>query len=208
MNDLIESLLPVSLLYAFPLLPLFVYFWWIQVRNNKTFAKMNQIETKYKATDIVRSLLEEESITDIPIELTDDYSQHHYLPMDRKILLGPDTYDQQDITAIGQAARAAGKAIFEKNSPEMFRFFETMKKTILVFFWFVFTVLAFGLMGNSVPTVITGYSMFAAMMAAFIYDIRHELALNKMVAQKLEKKISADILTKVQQVMKADALKL
>lgn len=209
MSETLQNMLPVSLLYALPLIPVFIYFWWMQYRNNRVLDKMTQVETETVASEAAKKLLNDVSITDIVIEKSSDYSQNEYVSCDRKILLGPDTFDQKDLTAISLAVRAAGKAILEKESPESFRLLDILKRSTLVFFWFVFTVLAFGLMGNSMVTVVVGYLLFALMLIAVIACVRMERGVNRRVLELISQDewFPADLSEKLRTPLNAEATK-
>lgn len=208
MLETIQSMLPVSLAYAIPLLPIFLYFWWLQSRNNRMLDKMSQVETETVACRAAQKLLSDAAISDIGIERSDDYSQNEYLPQERKILLGPDTFDQKDLTAIGLATRAAGRAILEKESPDLIRLLDVIKRSTLVFFWFVFTVMAFGLMGNNIPTVIAGYALFGVMLLGVFVGFRLEMSINRRVLNELDDgPLSPDEMDNLRRVLKAEALK-
>lgn len=203
MLESIQSLLPGVTIYLIPLVPLVIMLWWMQHRANKTMARFSEVETNYIAKETAKKMLQEKSVT-TPIERSDDYSQNAYDPRENKIFLGPDTYDQKDVTALGLAARAAGKAIFTKTSPEMAKVLDTMKRVTQVFFWLVFTVLAFGFMGNSALTVLIGYGLLALMLLSFFFDMKKEADINRSIIDQLSRILSDDVLTKVKKILQAD----
>lgn len=209
MSEMLQNMLPVSLLYALPLIPVFIYFWWMQYHNNRVLDKMTQAETDTVAGEAAKKLLDDVGITDIIIEKSSDYSQNEYIPQERKIMLGPDTFDQKDLTAISLAVRAAGKAILEKEAPESARLLDLLKRSTLIFFWFVFTILAFGLMGNSIITVGIGYLLFVLMLIAVIVCVRMERGVNRRVLELMSQDewFPAELPDKLRSPLNAEATK-
>lgn len=209
MSEMLQNMLPVSLLYALPLIPVFIYFWWMQYHNNRVLDKMTQAETDTVAGEAAKKLLGDVGITDIIIEKSSDYSQNEYIPQERKIMLGPDTFDQKDLTAISLAVRAAGKAILEKEAPESARLLDLLKRSTLIFFWFVFTILAFGLMGNSMITVGIGYLLFVLMLIAVIVCVRMERGVNRRVLELMSQDewFPAELPDKLRSPLNAEATK-
>ena len=124
-------------------------------------------------------------------------------------MLGPDTFDQKDLTAISLAVRAAGKAILEKEAPESARLLDLLKRSTLIFFWFVFTILAFGLMGNSMITVGIGYLLFVLMLIAVIVCVRMERGVNRRVLELMSQDewFPAELPDKLRSPLNAEATK-
>lgn len=209
MNELLQNMIPMSMIYILPLIPLFIFFWILQCRVNRTLVRSSTLETQVAAKELAEKLLEKANICNVPIERGEDYTINAYLPEDRKILLSPDTFDQKDITAIGLALRAAGKTIFAQESPEMANFLDWIKRSVLIFFWIVFTVMSFGLMGNSFVTIIIGYVMGAGLLALFFTEIRMESGINRRIYTEIKNSgtLTDEQLVGVLKVLRADAMK-
>lgn len=209
MSELLASMIPSSFSYTLPLVPLFLFFWLMQYRCQRRLLRESGVETRTEAGQVAREMLALRGLSEIAVEKSDNYSQNEYVESERKILLSPDTFDQKDLTAIGLAARAVGKAVCSRLRPNEFKRLGKIKSVLLVLFWIVFTVMAFGLMGNSLPTIWVGYGLIFVMLALVTIEFRMEFGVNREVKKLLaetgvldEREQSA-----VDRVLRADALK-
>ncbi|MBQ1454698.1 MAG: zinc metallopeptidase [Thermoguttaceae bacterium] len=203
MLEWIHSLLPGVTICLVPLIPMAILLWYSEHRSNRTLARFVEAQTDYAAKEIVKKMLREKSVT-VPIERSDDYTQNAYLPFEDKIMLSPNTYDHKDVTALGLAARAAGKAIFAKSSPEMAKVLDSMDHLTQIFFWLVFTVLSFGFMGGSALTIIVGYCLLGVMLVFFFIEKKLESRINRSIVEQLEGILPKDVLADVKKVLRAD----
>ena len=204
MLEWIRSFLSGVTIYLIPLVPMAMALWYFEHLSNRTLARFGEAQTDHAAKEVVKKMLQEKSVT-VPIERSDDYSQNAYLPLEDKIMLSPNTYDKKDVTALGLAARAAGKAIFTKTSPEMAKVLDTMNQLTQIFFWMVFTVLAFGFMGGSALTVLVGYCLLGTMLVFFFIEKKLEANINRSIIEQLEGILPKDVLADVKKVLRADA---
>lgn len=210
MFEMINGLLPAGFWPALPLIPFFLAFWLLHYWNSRTLSHSNSLETSAPAaSEMVKKLLESAKITDIPVQKSSDYSQNEFDGEKMAILLSPDTFDQKDATAVGLAIRAAGRAILQRESPEKAVLLGKLKNTVLIIFWIVFTVLAFGLMGNSPAAIIAGYALFVGMIFLFFLGVRLEFGINHRVEEVLTKLrlLSESDFHSIRRVLRADAMK-
>ena len=209
MSELLASMIPSSLSYTLPLVPLFLFFWLMQHRSNRTLVAESEIEAKAEAKEVALKMLKLTGIEDVAVEKSDNYSQNDFDETEQKILLSPDTFDQKDLTAIGLAARAVGKAIFSRQAPDEAKLLGTIKHSLLISFWIVFTVLAFGLMANSPITILVGYGLIALMLLFVVIQIRLEFGVNRRVKELLDQTNALDEQEKngVHRVLRAEAMK-
>ncbi|MBR2586117.1 MAG: zinc metallopeptidase [Thermoguttaceae bacterium] len=204
MLEWIRSFFSGVTVYLIPLVPMGILLWYSEHRSNRTLARFGTVQTGYAAREMVKMMLQKKSMT-VPIERSDDYSQNAYLPLEDKIMLSPNTCDQKDVTSLGLAARAAGKAIFAKTSPEMAKVLDTMDHLTQIFFWVVFTVLAFGFMGGSALTVLVGYCLLGMMLIFFFIEKKLEANINRSIIELLEGIVPKDLLADVKKVLRADS---
>lgn len=197
-------------LYALPLIPIMIVSWFVQHVNNRYIIKMSEVETELPANLVARKIIETSALTGIPVEKGEDYTQNVFDEESKKILLSPDIFDQKDITSLGLASQAAGMAVLQSQTPEKAKSLKKVRTTVLIIFWIVFTILAFGLMGKNLPTVLVGYGLFLLMILLYFVEIRMKFGINKLVREKLDemKIFSENELNAITKVLKAETIKL
>lgn len=187
--------------YALPLIVVMIISWILQTRNNKTLLKLQKVSTPRTASETVQSLLDGEGLK-IQAEKGSDYTQNLFDEAQNKVLLSPDLYDEKDAASIGQAVLAGGTAVMAKKDPGKAASLKKLKSFILIVFWVLFTVLAFGLMGKHLPTVIAGYAILAFMAILYFAEIGMKKGINRQIINSL-KQLELFDETQLRQIAKA-----
>ena len=197
-------------LYATPLIPIILISWLIQLYNDRLTQKLSDIETREQAKTVAKKLVDAEGLSDIDVVKGENYVLNFYNEETGKIELSPDIFDQKDITAIGLASQAAVTAILWRQNPGKLSTIQRLKRVISIFFWGVFTILAFGLMGKNFPLVLAGYVLVGVTIFLFLIEMRMKSKISKIILEKLRKRnlFSDGELASIAKVLRAESVKL
>ncbi len=158
----------VSLIYALPAVPFFLFGKMMQNRYSKVLVEQSQVQTGQFAEAVANQVLKQNSLTDVTVERGEDYSVNRFDPESQKVVLSPETMGQKDVSSVGMALYAVGSCLSERKDPDFAWLRKQMSILEPVAFWTVFTILAFGVMASSLPVVILGY-----VLSVVTWGIRH-----------------------------------
>lgn len=178
------STLTLTLIYSIPLALFFLIAWITQAKLYNTIDRHSEIETNLPAESVAQSVLKENAVS-VRIEKSEDYTQNHYDSEQGKILLSPNTIGQKDITSIGFAIHAANEAIQAKKYPSYIQRRKKLAIMETISFWVAFSVLAMGLMGGSLQTVMGGYLIALLPAAIHFFNAKHDLQKNRRMCDIL-----------------------
>lgn len=178
--------IPVVFYYATPIIPIAVIFFYVQNWAGRISKKALDQNTSHTAAGVVKKMLQSAEIEDISVEEWDNYSENEYTPQERKIYLSPNALVDKDVSAIAVAAREAGLAIFDRQSPGTLDFWKLSSKLFTASYWTVAIVLLFGFLTGSVITIGVGYGFCVISVALFFYNLSMESRVNKITLQHLE----------------------
>jgi uncharacterized protein len=101
---------PIFLLFIIPPLLLGL---WAQSRVKSAYQRASQIRSRRHLTgvDTARTLLDLEGVDGVRIEPTPGMLSDHYHPLQRKLRLSEQVYNDDSLAAVGVAAHEAGHAI-------------------------------------------------------------------------------------------------
>jgi uncharacterized protein len=101
---------PIYLLFILP--PLF-FGLWAQSRVKSAYQRASQFRSRRGITgvDTARTLLDLEGVNGVRIESTPGMLSDHYHPLQRKLRLSEQVYNDDSLAAVGVAAHEAGHAI-------------------------------------------------------------------------------------------------
>ncbi|MDO4586007.1 MAG: zinc metallopeptidase [Planctomycetia bacterium] len=201
--------IPVSLIYALPLLPFFVLCWAIQSRSHRTLHLLSEEETNCNAEDVAKQFLEKSKLSEVSVVKSDDFSKNEFDAESNSILLSPDTIGHKDIASIGLALRAVGHAIVHKNEPSLIKYWKNLQRMEIILFWIVFTVLAFGLMASSLPISILGYGLGLGILTLYYLNVLISFRINRIIVDFIDnqKLFREDERKKIHQILFAEAIK-
>ncbi|WP_050613711.1 zinc metallopeptidase [Bacillus testis] len=91
---------------------------WAQFKVKGNFNKWSQVPTKtgFSGAETARKLLDDNGLSDIPIEVVPGALSDHYDPANRVVRLSEDVYHGKSIASISVAAHEIGHAIQHKQS--------------------------------------------------------------------------------------------
>ena len=99
------------------------YFWllllgalisiWAQMKVNTTFNKYSKVMSSQAipANQVARQILDQNGLSDVPIELVKGNLTDHYDPRTKKVVLSPGVYQSDSLAALAVAAHETGHAI-------------------------------------------------------------------------------------------------
>lgn len=95
------------------ILPALVFALWAQAKVRGTFERYLQVRSLAGLTgaQVARRLLDENGLSDVPIELIPGHLSDHYDPRTRTMRLSPDVYNSTSVAAISVAAHETGHAV-------------------------------------------------------------------------------------------------
>lgn len=180
------STIPMELLYAIPLLPLGLFFFYVQFWASKVTKGAMNSETSHTAAEVAQKMLASAKLGDIVIEEWDNYSENRYEPKEKKIFLSPDAFTDKDVSAISMASREVALAMLDRAKPGLL---DLWKKTSTLFtcsYWVVASVLLFGFLTASVVTIWVGYALSIVSIALLLFNLSFETQVRKISLQQME----------------------
>lgn len=86
---------------------------WAQARVSKTFNKYSQVASQkgQTAATVARSILDQNGLSDVPVEQVKGNLTDHYDPRTRTLRLSESVYGDTSVAAIGIAAHESGHAV-------------------------------------------------------------------------------------------------
>ncbi|MDO5554649.1 MAG: zinc metallopeptidase [Planctomycetia bacterium] len=194
---------PMSLLYGLPLVPIFIAGHVSHKRQERKISKLTEAMTSHTAESVAQKVLNDVGLKKITVSRGDDFSVNAYNPETGQVELSPETIGQKDISSIGLALYAICSLVHAKENPVREKMRESLKQWEPIAFWTVFSVLAFGLMADSAPAIITGY-----LLAVVIFIMhRMKVRLNREAASvTLKQAVATGLFKQEEQDQIADAL--
>lgn len=188
----ITAIIPSGLVYAVPLIPIAVYFWLQQTWCTRVSEDSEKKETKFSAKDTAERVLQAAQIEGVKVEQWDNYTETLYDPEKSTVFISAGIHDEKDISALAIALHAIGHAIMDSRAKQLFSIRKTTGLMFSVLFWGTFSVLAFGLMSNSIPVIIAGYAICAACIGLHFFNIYIENYSDKLALDHLGSALTLD----------------
>lgn len=95
------------------LIPAILFTLYAQFKVNSTFRKFLEVPAASGRTgaQVARGLLDQNNLSDVPIELTPGSLSDHYDPRERVLRLSPEVYHGRSLASLGVAAHETGHAV-------------------------------------------------------------------------------------------------
>lgn len=95
------------------LLPAMIFALYAQSKVKSTFSKYLRVNTQkgYSGYDVARSILDQNGLRDVPIEMAQGYLSDHYDPRRRILRLSREVYNGSSIASVSVAAHEVGHAL-------------------------------------------------------------------------------------------------
>ncbi|SES66097.1 hypothetical protein SAMN05660297_00136 [Natronincola peptidivorans] len=95
------------------LIPAIIFTLYAQSKVKSTFNKYLRVPTRkgYSGYDVARTILDQNGLRDVPVEMAQGHLTDHYDPRSRKIRLSRDVYSGSSIAAVSVAAHEVGHAL-------------------------------------------------------------------------------------------------
>ena len=155
-----------TVLYALPAAAALLYAWFQLIAANRRLDRACEFKTKVAAEDALASFLKKNGAT-FPIEKWDDYLENAYDPAKGEILLSPDVFGCVDACSVASALNAGSQALAYRNAPETVDKIARLHSITTWWFWGVFCILGFAVMGESFIGTCVGYATLIPLYAMF-----------------------------------------
>ena len=155
-----------TVLYALPAAAALLYAWFQLIAANRRLDRACEFKTKVAAEDALASFLKKNGAT-FPIEKGDDYLENAYDPAKGEILLSPDVFGCVDACSVASALNAGSQALAYRNAPETVDKIARLHSITTWWFWGVFCILGFAVMGESFIGTCVGYATLIPLYAMF-----------------------------------------
>ena len=155
-----------TVLYALPAAAALLYAWFQLIAANRRLDRACEFKTKVPAEDALASFLKKNGAT-FPIEKGDDYLENAYDPAKGEILLSPDVFGCVDACSVASALNAGSQALAYRNAPETVDKIARLHSITTWWFWGVFCILGFAVMGESFIGTCVGYATLIPLYAMF-----------------------------------------
>lgn len=155
-----------TVLYALPAAAALLYAWFQLIAANRRLDRACEFKTKVAAEDALASFLKKNGAT-FPIEKGDDYLENAYDPAKGEILLSPDVFGCVDACSVASALNAGSQALAYRNAPETVDKIARLHSITTWWFWGVFCILGFAVMGESFIGTCVGYATQIPLYAMF-----------------------------------------
>ncbi|AOY77370.1 zinc metallopeptidase [Clostridium formicaceticum] len=95
------------------LIPAIIFALYAQSKVKSTFNKYLRVPTRkgYSGYDVARSILDQNGLRDVPVEMAKGYLSDHYDPRNRTLRLSREVYYGNSIASVSVAAHEVGHAI-------------------------------------------------------------------------------------------------
>ena len=153
-----------TVLYALPAAAALLYAWFQLIAANRRLDRACEFKTKVAAEDALASFLKKNGAT-FPIEKGDDYLENAYDPAKGEILLSPDVFGCVDACSVASALNAGSQALAYRNAPETVDKIARLHSITTWWFWGVFCILGFAVMGESFIGTCVGYATLIPLYA-------------------------------------------
>ena len=155
-----------TVLYALPAAAALLYAWFQLIAANRRLDRACEFKTKVAAEDALAAFLKKNCAT-FPIEKGDDYLENAYDPAKGEILLSPDVFGCVDACSVASALNAGSQALAYRNAPEAVDQIARVHSITTWWFWGVFCILGFAVMGESFIGTCVGYATLIPLYAMF-----------------------------------------
>ena len=155
-----------TVLYALPAAAALLYAWFQLIAANRRLDRACEFKTKVAAEDALASFLKKNGAT-FTIEKGDDYLENAYDPAKGEILLSPDVFGCVDACSVASALNAGSQALAYRNAPETVDKIARLHSITTWWFWGVFCILGFAVMGESFIGTCVGYATLIPLYAMF-----------------------------------------
>ena len=155
-----------TVLYALPAAAALLYAWFQLIAANRRLDRACEFKTKVAAEDGLASFLKKNGAT-FPVEKGDDYLENAYDPAKGEILLSPDVFGCVDACSVASALNAGSQALAYRNAPETVDKIARLHSITTWWFWGVFCILGFAVMGESFIGTCVGYAILIPLYAMF-----------------------------------------
>ncbi len=95
------------------LIPAILFALYAQNKVKSTFAKFLRVATRkgYTGREVARTILDQNQLNDVPVEMAQGYLSDHYDPRSRVLRLSRDVYQGSSVASVSVAAHEAGHAL-------------------------------------------------------------------------------------------------
>ncbi|RQD70338.1 MAG: zinc metallopeptidase [Tindallia sp. MSAO_Bac2] len=99
------------------LIPAIIFAMYAQNKVKTTFAKYLRVTTRkgYTGREVARTILDDHSLQNVPVEMAQGYLSDHYDPRNRVLRLSREVYQGTSVAAVSVAAHEVGHALQHAN---------------------------------------------------------------------------------------------
>ena len=155
-----------TVLYALPAAAALLYAWFQLIAANRRLDRACEFKTKVAAEDALASFLKKNGAS-FPIQKGGDYLENAYDPDKGEIRLSPDVFGCVDACSIASALNAGSQALAHCNAPASIHKLARLHSITTWWFWGVFCILGFAVMGESFVGTCVGYATLIPLYAMF-----------------------------------------
>lgn len=155
-----------TVVYALPAAAALLYAWFQLIAANRRMDRACEFKTKVAAEDALASFLKKNDAS-FPIEKGSDYLENAYDPNKGEIRLSPDVFGCVDACSVASALNAGSQALACRNAPETIDKLARLHSITTWWFWGVFCILGFAVMGESLVGTCVGYATLIPLYAMF-----------------------------------------
>ena len=104
--------------YLLFMIPPIIFLLFAQWRVKSTFAKYSKVPNQrgMSGAEVARTMLDENGLYDVPVEMTKGELTDHYDPRSRKLRLSRPVYEGRTVAALGIAAHETGHALQQQQA--------------------------------------------------------------------------------------------
>ncbi len=174
------------LLYTLPLVPLVLYFCYVQFWAMRVSSEAHKKTTSQTADEIAKKLLDTAGVQHVIIEKGENFSENIYDPAEKKIFLSPNIFGKKDVSSVGIAAHAVGHAILDSRNNSMLKIRKLTVPIYTILYWSVFCVIPIGVIMGSIPTIIVGYVLTVGAIILNSFHSAIHSQVNKTAEEQLQ----------------------
>ncbi len=153
-----------TVVYALPAAAALLYGWLRLIAANRRLDRACEFKTNVLAEDALASFLKKNGAS-FPIEKGSDYLENKYDPAKGEIHLSPDAFGCVDACSVASALNAGSQALAYRNAPETVDKLARLHSITTWWFWGVFCILGFAVMGESFVGTCVGYATLIPLYA-------------------------------------------